>query len=81
MLKFGSVTIDVSHPRTFAKVLAKGERARYVGVFNDCFRTNEEVKTFADTFGVKPFMVLFEVTIPCPNLSRWLLSHPQSIST
>ena len=53
MLKFGSVTLDVSHPRTFAKVLAKGERARYVGVFNDCFRTDEEVKTFADTFGVK----------------------------
>ena len=27
------------------------------------------------------FIVLFEVTIPCPNFSWWLLSHPQTIST
>ena len=53
MLKFGAVTIDVSHPKTFAKVLAQGERAQYTAVFNDGFRTEEEVKAFADEYGLK----------------------------
>jgi len=52
MLRFGAVTIDVSHPRAFASELKKGDRAAYTAVFNDCFRTDEEVKAFADNFGL-----------------------------
>ena len=52
MLRFGAVTIDVSHPRAFASELKKGDRAAYTAVFNDCFRTDEEVKAFADDFGL-----------------------------
>ena len=53
MLKFGSVTIDVSHPKTFAKTLLSGERARYTAVFNDGFRTEAELNTFSETYGAK----------------------------
>ena len=53
MLKFGAVTIDVSHPKTFSNVLLKGERGRYTAVFNDGFRGEDEVNGFANTLGLK----------------------------
>jgi len=61
MLKFGAVTIDVSHPRAFAKELSKGDRAAYTAVFNDGFRTDEEVKAFADEFGLTIYNDLDEM--------------------
>lgn len=61
MLKFGAVTIDVSHPTAFAKVLSTGDRARYTAVFNDSFRSEEEVQMFADTFGAKIYNDLDEM--------------------
>ena len=51
MLKFGSVTIDVSHPKTFAKALLSGNRARYTAVFNDGFRTEQELEEFSKAYG------------------------------
>jgi hypothetical protein len=53
MLKFGAVTIDVSHPKTFSGVLLKGERGRYTAVFNDGFRGEDEVQGFAEGLGLK----------------------------
>ena len=53
MLKFGAVTIDVSHPKTFSGVLLKGERGRYTAVFNDGFRGEDEVSGFADSLGLE----------------------------
>ena len=53
MLKFGAITIDVSHPSAFAAKLAEGERGRYTAVYNDSFRSEEEVKEFSEKFGVK----------------------------
>jgi len=47
MLKFGAITIDTSHPKSFCKKLAEGERGRYVAVFNDGFRGEDEVNAFA----------------------------------
>ena len=47
MLKFGAITIDTSHPKSFTKKLAEGERGRYVAVFNDGFRGEDEVNAFA----------------------------------
>ena len=53
MLKFGAITIDTSHPMGFAKKLEAGERARYVAVFNDGFRGEDEVNAFANRFGAQ----------------------------
>ena len=63
MLRLGAVTIDVSHPSGFAgKFLAmEGEPAKYVAVFNDGFRSDEEVAEFAEQFGVKIYDDLDEM--------------------
>ena len=61
MLRFGAVTIDVSHPRSFAKTLSTGDRAAYTAVFNDGFRTDEEVKAFADEFNLTIYNDLDEM--------------------
>ena len=53
MLKFGAITIDTSHPKSFAKKLAEGERGRYVAVFNDGFRGEDEVNAFAEFNNLK----------------------------
>lgn len=50
MIKFGAVNIDISHPMNFAWALEQPElngRAKYVAVYNDGFRGEEEVKAFA----------------------------------
>ena len=47
MLKFGAITIDTSHPMAFAEYLAKSDRARYTAIFNDGFRGEDEVNSFA----------------------------------
>lgn len=61
MYKFGAVTIDVSHPKAFATELAKGDRAAYTAVFNDGFRSDDEVKAFADQFGLTIYSDLDEM--------------------
>ena len=53
MLKFGAITIDTSHPKSFAKKLSEGDRAHYVAVFNDGFREEDEVNSFANHYGMK----------------------------
>ncbi len=47
MIKFGAVTIDVSHPLGYAKDLKEGCRGLYTAVFNDGFRGDDEVEAFA----------------------------------
>ena len=47
MLKFGAITIDTSHPKSFCKKLEEGDRGRYVAVFNDGFRGEDETNAFA----------------------------------
>ena len=61
MLKFGAVTIDVSHPSAFADKLLEGERARYTAVFNDGFRSEEEVLAFSEKYGAKIYKDLDEM--------------------
>lgn len=53
MLKFGAITIDTSHPKSFAKKLSEGDRAHYVAVYNDGFREEDEVNSFANHYGMK----------------------------
>lgn len=52
MIKIGTVNIDTSHPHAFAEYLLKGERARYTAVYNDAFRTDEEVNSFMEKFSI-----------------------------
>ena len=52
MIKIGVVNIDVSHPLMFSTVLNQGERARYVAVFNEGFRGDDEVKSFVKKQGL-----------------------------
>lgn len=47
MIKVGAINIDVSHPFDFCNVLKQEERARYVAVYNDGFRGEDEVEAFA----------------------------------
>lgn len=53
MIRIGVVNIDVSHPKAFSMYLEQGNRARYVGVYNDAFRTDEEVDGFVKMFGLE----------------------------
>jgi hypothetical protein len=53
MIRIGVVNIDVSHPKAFSMYLEQGNRAKYVGVYNDAFRTDEEVQGFIDMFGLE----------------------------
>lgn len=52
MIRIGCVNIDTSHPSSFGKYLQQSQRARYVAVYNDGFRTDEEVAAFMKNFGV-----------------------------
>lgn len=53
MIRIGAVNIDTSHPLGFAEVMEKGDRARYVGVYNDSFRGDAEVEGFIRRFGLE----------------------------
>jgi len=53
VIRIGVVTLDVSHPRSFAQYLKKGTRAQYVAVFNDGFRGDDEVEAFIRNFGLE----------------------------
>ncbi len=53
MIKFGAITIDVSHPLAFSEKLLLGGRGKYTAVFNDGFRGEDEVRAFAEKRGLK----------------------------
>jgi hypothetical protein len=46
MIRVGTVNIDTSHPIAFAELFLKDGRAKYTAVYNDGFRTDDEVKNF-----------------------------------
>lgn len=52
MIKIGVVNIDVSHPKAFADYLLKGNRAKYVAVYNDGFRGRDEVEGFYKNYNL-----------------------------
>jgi len=53
MIRVGAVNIDTSHPLGFGEVMEKDSRARYVGVYNDSFRSDAEVAGFIRRFGLE----------------------------
>ena len=52
MFRIGTVNIDTSHAPSFAELFLKGDTARYTAVYNDGFRTDEEVNAFIQRFGL-----------------------------
>jgi Oxidoreductase family, NAD-binding Rossmann fold len=52
MIKVGAVNLDTSHPTAFAEIYRHGNRAKYTAVYNDGFRTDEEVQAFMDANGI-----------------------------
>ncbi|MEG0396013.1 MAG: Gfo/Idh/MocA family oxidoreductase [Oscillospiraceae bacterium] len=53
MIRVGAVNIDTSHPLGFGEVMQKDKRMHYVGVYNDSFRSDEEVEGFMKRFNVE----------------------------
>lgn len=53
MFRIGTVNIDTSHAPAFAEILLRENRARYTAVYNDGFRTDEEVDAFIKKFGLE----------------------------
>lgn len=53
MIRVGTVNIDTSHPMGFADAMAKDGRMRYVGVYNDSFRSDAEVEGFIKRYGLE----------------------------
>jgi predicted dehydrogenase len=53
MIRIGVVNIDVSHPKVWARLLKEEDRARYVAVYNDGFREDDEVEAFVKKNGLE----------------------------
>ncbi len=53
MIRIGTVNIDTSHAPSFADILLKGDRARYTAIYNDGFRTEDEVNDFIKKYGLE----------------------------
>jgi len=53
MIKVGTVNIDTSHPHAFAQIFLAGSRARYTAIYNDSFRTDKEVDSFINKYGLE----------------------------
>jgi len=53
MIRIGLVNIDVSHPITFSNYFIQYDRARYVALYNDGFRGDDEVEAFMNNYGLE----------------------------
>lgn len=54
MIKVACVNIDTSHPSSWAQVMKDNNLdMKYIGVYNDGFRSDEEVKAFMVTAGIE----------------------------
>ena len=52
MIKIGIVNIDTSHPSGFGDIILENDRACVYGVYNDGFRTEEEVNDYLKKYKV-----------------------------
>lgn len=50
MYRIGTVNIDTSHAPAFAELFLQGDTARYTAIYNDGFRTDEEVNNFMEKY-------------------------------
>ncbi len=52
MFRIGTVNIDTSHAPSFAEILLQGDEGKYTAIYNDAFRTDEEVNDFIEKFSL-----------------------------
>lgn len=66
MIRIGTVNIDTSHAPSFAEILLKEDRARYTAIYNDGFRTEEEVESFIKKYGLvkRSISLLIKIKMP-----------------
>lgn len=69
MIKIGTVNIDTSHAPSFAEILLKEDRARYTAIYNDSFRTEEEVNAFCERFGLAHKCKTLEEMVPLVDVA------------
>lgn len=53
MIRIGCVNPDTSHPLAFSQYLLEGNRARYVAVYNDSFRGEDQIEAFMRRRGLE----------------------------
>ena len=68
MIRIGVVNIDVSHPKAFSDYLAQDNRARYVAVYNDGFRSDAEVDAFVGSCGLEKRCASLEELADCVDV-------------
>ena len=69
MIKIGTVNIDTSHAPSFAEIFLKDSRARYTAIYNDSFRTEEEVNNFVEKFGLTHKCLTLEEMVPLVDIA------------
>jgi len=68
MIRVGVVNIDTSHPLAFAGKMMESDRARYVAVYNDSFRGDDEVESFIAKFGLEKRCASVEELAECVDI-------------
>lgn len=68
MVRIGVVNIDVSHPKAFSEYLKRDGRARYVAVYNDGFRGDDEVEAFIKNYGLEKRCGSIEELADCADI-------------
>jgi len=68
MIRIGVVNIDVSHPKAFSEYLKGDSRARYVAVYNDGFRGDDEVLGFIENYGLEKRCSSVEELADCVDI-------------
>lgn len=68
MIRIGVVNIDVSHPLAFSDILLKESRARYVAVYNDGFRGDDEVEAFIQKRGLEKRCASLDELAECVDI-------------
>ncbi len=68
MIRIGVCNIDVSHPKAFTEILHAENRARYVAVYNDGFRGDDEVEAFIKLRGLEKRCATMEELAACSDI-------------
>lgn len=68
MVRIGAVNIDTSHPLAFAGYLGRSGIAGYAAVYNDGFRSDDEVNAFIKKFNLEKRCYSLEELADCTDI-------------
>ena len=68
MIRIGVVNIDTSHPKAFNEYLKQADRARYVAIYNDGFRGDDEVEAFMRSYALERRCAGIEELADCTDI-------------